>query len=137
MRRVVIDANVIVSFFIDGNARQREAADALLQLAEESEIEAILPQFVVFEIAYVLQSQYGATGARLAAMIHDIVTFPGILVVDDCPWPCVLELWPRPLASLADAAIVAVATTRREHAVATFDQKLAKRLNELGTTAYW
>jgi len=96
VRRVVIDANVIVSFFVDRHAKQRDAADALLQKAEEGEIAAILPQFVVFEVTDVLQSQYSFGGRRLAEMIRDVVHFPGVRVIDDCPWKRIMELWPDP-----------------------------------------
>ena len=66
MRSVVIDANVFISFFVERNEAQRSAARALLTAAEDGEIAGIIPQSVVFEIAYVLQSQYGLTGQRLA-----------------------------------------------------------------------
>ena len=137
MPSVVVDANVFVSFFIERNDAQRAAAKALLLKAEEGELVAIVPQFVVFEITYVLQSGYGATGKRLAAMIRDVITFPGVQVIDDCPWKRVMDAWPDPLLSLADAAIVAVAATNRYAAVATFDQKLSKRLKDFGVAAYW
>ena|SRR5437764_9729620 len=137
VRRVVVDANVLVSFFIERNARQSDQAEALLQKAEEGEIAAIVPQFVVFEMTYVLQSQYGVTGERLASMVRDVAAFPGAQIVDDCPWKRVLEVWPRPLADLADAAIVAVATTNRYDAVATFDRKFANRLEDYGLAAYF
>lgn len=137
MRRAVVDANVFVSFFIERNEAQRAAARTLLLAAEEGEIAAIIPQFVVFEVTYVLQSQYGFIGERLASLIRAVVTFPGVQVVDDCPWKRVMEVWPNPLPSLTDAAIVTVASTNRYDAVATFDQKLAKRLKDFGVAAYW
>jgi predicted nucleic acid-binding protein len=134
---VVVDANVFVSFFIERNDAQRAAAKALLLKAEEGELVAIVPQFVVFEITYVLQSGYAATGKRLATMIRDVITFPGVQVIDDCPWKRVMDAWPDPLPSLAAAAIVAVAATNRYDAVATFDQKLSNRLKDFGVAAYW
>jgi predicted nucleic acid-binding protein len=137
VRTVVVDANVLVSFFVDRNAKQRDAADELLQRAEAADIAAIVPQFVVFETAYVMQSQYGITGERLASVIRDVVTTPGVQTIDDFPWRRVFELWPDPLAGLADASIVAVAMTRRYDAVATFDQKLAKRAKDLGVASHW
>ena len=63
MRSVVVDANVFVSFFVERNAAQHSAARALLSAAEDGEIAGIIPQSVIFEIAYVLQSQYGLTGS--------------------------------------------------------------------------
>ena len=47
------------------------------------------------------------------------------------------RFWPDPLAGLADASIVAVATTNRYDAVATFDRKLLNRLESFGLAAYW
>lgn len=137
MSSVVIDANVLVSFFVDRDEKQRAAAKALLLKAVDGEIEAIIPQFVVFEISYVFQTMYGATGERLATMIRDVITLPGARVIDDCPWKRVLEVWPDPLPSLADAAILAVAVTNRYNAVATFDKKLARRVKDAGIRTYW
>jgi predicted nucleic acid-binding protein len=137
VRRVVVDANVLVSFFVDRIEKQRDAADELLQKADEGEIAAIVPQFVIFETTYVLLSQYGITGERLASVIRDIIAFPGVHVIDDCPWKRVMEVWPSRLPALADAAIVAVATTNRYDALATFDRKLANRLPDFDLAAYW
>lgn len=137
MRSVVVDANVVVSFFVDRHPKQRDAADALLHQAEEGQIAAIIPQFVIFEVTYVLQSQYGYTGERLASLIRDVIAFPGVKTVDDCPWKRVLEVWPDSVDGLADAAIIAIAATNRYDAVATFDQKLARRLKDFGVASYW
>jgi predicted nucleic acid-binding protein len=137
VRSVVIDANVLVSYFTARKATQLAAARALLQQAEDGEVVAIIPQFVVFEVTYVLQGPYNVTGELLTAMIRDIVSFPGARVIGDCPWKRVLEVWPDPLPSLADAAIAAVAAANRHDAVATFDRKLAKRVQDLGVSSYW
>jgi len=65
------------------------------------------------------------------------MAFPGLQLIDDCPWKRVMEVWPNSLPSLADAAIAAIALTNRYDTVATFDQELAKRLNDFGVAAYW
>jgi predicted nucleic acid-binding protein len=137
VRSVAIDANVLVSYFTARNDKQLAAARTLLQHAEDGDLVAIVPQFVVFEVTYVLQGLYAITGERLTAMIRDVVSFPGVRVIDDCPWNRVLEVWPDPLPSLADAAIAAVAAANRYDAVATFDRKLAKRVQDLGVSSYW
>ena len=137
MQRVVVDANVFLSTLVHRNDRQRDAAKALLLKAEDGELEVILPQFVIFEIVYVLQSTYRVPGSELAAMLRDLIALPGVLAIDECPWKRVLEYWPAPLPSLADAAIVAVAASQRYDAIATFDQKLAKRAKDLGVPTYW
>lgn len=137
MQTVVLDADVFVSYFTARNARQLAAARTLLQQAEEGEIAAIVPQFVIFEVTYVMQSQYALAGERLSTMMGDVVSFPGVQAIDHCPWKRVMEIWPNPFPSIADAALVAVATTNRYDAVSTFDHKLAKRLGDFGIAAYW
>ena len=136
MQRVVIDANVFVSYLTGRHAKQYDAARALLQEAEDGNLVAILPQFVVFEVSYVLQSLYKLSGGRLASTVRALVSFPGVQIVDRCPWKRVLEVWPDPLPGLADASIVAVAAENRYEAVATFDRKLANRLESFGLAAY-
>ena len=137
MQRVVVDANVLLSFVTGRIEKQRNAAKALLLRASEGELSAIVPQFVVFESMYVLQSTYRIAGNELAPMIRDLIALPGILFIDEYPWKRVLDLWPSQFRSIADAAIVAVAVSNRYDAVATFDQKLAKRLDDFGVAAYW
>ena len=70
-------------------------------------------------------------------MIRDVVSFPGVRTIDDCPWRRIFEIWPDPLPGLADASIVAIAATNRYDRVATFDRKLANRLESFGLAAYW
>ena len=137
MRQVAVDANVFVSYLTGRHEKQYDAALRLLQEAEDGNIVAVLPQFVVFEVSYVLQSLYNQSGERLASTIRALVSFPGVQIVDDCPWKRVLEIWPDPLTGLADASIVAVATTNRYDAVATFDRKLANKLESFRLSAYW
>ena len=137
MRSVVADANVFVSFFVERNKAQQEAALTLLTAAEEGEIAGVIPQSVIFEVVYVLQSQYGLTSRQASAVVDAVTKFPGMQIVDDCPWKRVLDVWPDPLPDLADAAIVAVATTNRYEAVATFDRKFASRLERFGLAAYF
>ena len=137
MQRIVVDANVFLSTLVHHNDEQRAAAKALLLKAEDGELQVVLPQFVIFEIVYVLQSTYRIPASELAPMLRDLIALPGVLVIDECPWKRVLEYWPNPLPSLADASIVAVAASSRYDAIATFDQKLAKRAKDLGIASYW
>ena len=69
-------------------------------------------------------------------MLRDLIALPGVIVIDECPWKRVLDYWPNPLPSLADASIVAVAASSRYDAIATFDQKLARRAKALGVATY-
>jgi predicted nucleic-acid-binding protein len=128
LRTVVVDANVLISFFLNRSEAQAAAGEELFQRARAAEVNAIVPQSVVFETAYVLQSFYGVDRERVAAVIRDVVTTPGIRIDDEWPWQRVLDIWPATLPSLADASIVAVAMAKGYDAIATFDRKLSKKL---------
>jgi predicted nucleic acid-binding protein len=135
--RVVADANVFVSFFVERNKTQQDAALRLLAAAEEGEVAGIIAQSVVFEIVYVLQSQYNLTPRQLVTVVDAVTAFPGMQIVDDCPWKRILEIWPDPFSGLTDAAVVALATSNRYDAVATFDRKLANKLAGFGLSSYF
>ena len=137
MRQILVDANVFVSFLVERNESQRASAKALIDSAGDGEIEAFVTQFAVFEIAYVLQSFYGMPARRVATLVRDLLALPGVNAIDDCPWRDVLQYWPERLPGLADAATVSIAVTNRYDAVATFDQKMLKRMRSLGVESYW
>lgn len=137
MRQVLIDANVFVSFLVERNEEQRAAAKALIDAAGDGEIEAFITQFAVFEVTYVLQSYYAMPTPRVAALIRDLIALPGVTAIDDCPWRKVFDLWPEQFGGLADASSVAVAIANHYDAIATFDQKMIKRMKSIGVESYW
>lgn len=137
IRQVLVDANVLISFLVERNQKQRAAAKALIDSAGDGEIEAFIAQFAVFEVTYVLQSFYGMPIPRVATLVRDMIALPGVTAIDDCPWRKVFEYWPERLPGLADAATVAVAIANRYDAVATFDQKMLKRMESRGVKSYW
>lgn len=134
---VVVDANVLISFFYERNESQRQAAKELLRRAENGEIVVVLPQVVLLELTHVFRNFYGLPAHTIAEMIQAAITFPGAVTIDDCPWREVLQRWPDAFSSVADAIVVALAITNRYDAVATFDQKLIRQMTKLGVTSYW
>lgn len=128
---------MLVSFFVERNEKQRAAGKALLLSAEEGEIIAVIPQFALFEIAYVLDSFYKVPPLKIADAIRATLTYPGVIVTDDCSWLRVLDHWPEPLGSITDAALVSVALANNYDSVATFDQKLIRRMKTLGVSSYF
>jgi predicted nucleic acid-binding protein len=134
---VLIDANVFVSFLVERNEEQRAAAKALIDAAGDGEIEAFVTQFAVFEVTYVLQSYYDMPAPRVAALMRDLIALPGVTAIDDCPWKKVFHLWPKQLGGVADAATIAVTIANHYDAIATFDQKMIKRMRSIGVESYW
>ncbi len=132
MPHVVVDTNVFVSLLTDRDESQRMTAKELLLRAEAGEIVAVLPLFIVFEIAHVLRNLYGVPAQTAASMLRDAVALPGVVVVDACPLNEVFEHWSDLLPSIADAGIIAMAVVNHYDAVATFDQKLIRQMQRVG-----
>lgn len=127
MSGIVIDTNVLVSFLTDRDAGQQKRATTLLDRAVAGEVEVVLLQIVVTEMVYVLANLYRVASAEIAATLRDLLDLPGLRTVNELSWPAVLDLWPERIPAFADAALAA--TARRERlAVATFDQRLVRKL---------
>ena len=135
--QIVVDANVFVSFLIERNAKQRTVAKALIDSAGDGKIIAVVTQFAVFEVSYVLQSFYAIPTYDVATLVSEMMALPGLFVIDSCPWKKVFEYWPARLPGMADAATVAVAVANRYDAIATFDRKMLNRMRSLGIESYW
>src|SRR5436189_160467 len=114
-----------------------DEGDKLTWEIGDGEIKAFVTQFAIFEVTYVLQSYYGMPTSRVAALMRDLIALPGVTAIDDCPWRKVFDLWPEQLGGLADASSVAVAIANHYDAIATFDQKMIKRMRSIGVESYW
>jgi predicted nucleic acid-binding protein len=134
---IVVDTNVFISLLTDRNDQQRVLAKELLLRAEAGEIVAVLPQFVLFEIAHVLRNLYAIRIQTAASLLGDALALPGVVLITGYPWKQILDHWSERLPSIADAGIVAIALANRYDAVATFDQKLVRQMANLGVASYW
>lgn len=134
---VVIDTNVFISLLTDRNEEQRARGKELLLRAEAGELVAVLPQFIVFEIAHVLRNLYAVPPGTAASLIDDAMRLPGVVLITEYPWEQILDLWSDRIPSIADAGIVAIALANRYDVVATFDQKLIRQMTNLGMASYW
>ena len=134
---VVVDTNVFISLLTDRNDEQRAQAKDLLLRAEAGELVAILPQFVVFEIAHVLRNLYSVPPTTAASLIGDVMALPGIVLITEYPWDQILDHWSDRIPSIADAGFVAITLANHYDVVATFDQKLVKQMRNLGVASYW
>ena len=137
MKHVVVDANVLISFFLTRHEGRRAAATELLSKAANGDFVVVLPQFIIFEAIHVFRSLYAVPLPEIARIVRAVITYPGVIVDDACPWTNVLDRWPEPIASIADAALVAVATANRYDAIATFDRDLVRQMSSANVISYW
>src|SRR3954454_5161638 len=103
----------------------------LLLRAENGELVIALPQFIIFESIYVLRSFYKLVPHEITTLLREAISFPGVEIVDDCPWPQFFEHWSNLRSNVGDAAILALAIANR-YVLAPFDRKLSNRAKTFG-----
>ncbi len=132
MTKILVDANVLISFLTDRNVEQQKRATRLLEGAVRREHTLVLHLQVVAEVAYVLRNLYGESVRDTARLLRELAATPGISASTAIDWRRLFELWPDALPSLADAVLAAAVAAGEADAVATFDVKLARSLHRAG-----
>jgi predicted nucleic acid-binding protein len=135
--RVLVDTNVLVSFLTDRDPEQQASAAELFVLAAEGGLGLYLHQAVLTELIYVLRSQYGLEPRSIASILDDLLSMPGVFPVDELSWSAVLSVWPETFPDFADGCLASIAAQLHADAIATFDQRFARRLDREGIENYW
>jgi predicted nucleic acid-binding protein len=137
VKRVGIDANVIVSLVTDRDPGQTDKARRLFAASRVGDVALLLPQCALAESVYVLRKLYRVPMERIAQIFVQVVSLPGVTPVHVCSWETVFELWPVQLAQFGDALAVAVAHHAGATQLATFDRALGREAKRFGLSPYW
>jgi predicted nucleic acid-binding protein len=137
VKEVLVDTNVLVSFFTDRNLEQQERADALFRAAANRELTLAVHAISISEMIYVLRNLYKVEPTKIADVVRLLLAMPGVVSVGDVVWGLVLKHWPESIPSLGDAVLAATAVEGRYDAVATFDANLGKKIAKQGPASYW
>ena len=137
MKEVLVDTNVLVSFFTDRNQEQQERADALFRAAASRELTLAVHAISISEMVYVLRNLYKVEPPKIAQAIRLLLAMPGVVAIGEVVWSLVLERWPETISSLGDAVLAATAVEGSYDAVATFDAPFGKKLAKQGSASYW
>lgn len=115
-----IDTNVLIRHLTGDPPGQAERATRYLAGADE----LLLPDLILAEVAYVLESYYEAPRTDVAVSLRAIVTFPKISVVDEELLLRAVEIYEIHRLDFADAYLVASAESTGVGVVASFDRSI-------------
>ena len=118
--RAVLDANVLVRHLAADPPEQGRKATAFLARAEE----LLLPDLVVAELVYALESGYELERPRVAELVRAVVAFPAIVVLDETLLLRALELYERESLDFVTSYLAASAERSGIGAVASFYRSL-------------
>jgi predicted nucleic acid-binding protein len=117
-----VDTNVLVRHLTGGPPDQAARATRLLAQATQ----LLLPDLIVAEVVYVLESFYEVPRPRVAELVRAIVAFPTIEVADEPVLLRALEVYEVHRLDFADAYLLAEAETSGVNAVASFDRSIER-----------
>lgn len=115
-----IDTNVLIRHLTGDPPGQAANATRFLQQADE----LLLPDLILAEVAYVLESFYEAPRAQVAETLRAVLAFSAIRVVDDELLLRTVEAYEAHRLDFADAYLVASAERTGVEEVASFDRAI-------------
>ena len=119
---VFVDTNVLIRHLTGDPPAQARLATRYLERADE----LLLPDLILAEVAYVLESFYEVGRSEVAEALRAVLTFRAIRVVDAPLLMRTVELYEVHSLDFADAYLAASAERSGVGVVASFDRGLDK-----------
>ena len=113
-----VDTNVLIRHLTGDPPDQAVRATRYLAAAED----LLLPDLIVADIAYVLESYYEVAREQVAATLRAVLAFPAIRVLDAELLQRTVEVYDVERLDFADAYLVASAERTGVGIIASFDQ---------------
>ncbi len=115
-----LDTNVLIRHLTGDPPEQARRAAAFLAAADE----LLLPDLIVAEVVYVLESFYEVGRERVAELVRAVIGFPPIVVVDAPLLLRALEVYELDRIDFAEAYLVASAEASGVGTIASFDRSI-------------
>ena len=115
-----LDTNVLIRHLTGDPPDQAQRATRFLAAADE----LLLPDLIVAEVVYVLESFYEVERAEVERLVRAILAFPAIRTLDAPLLRRAIEIYERPALDFAEAYLVASAEATGARRVASFDRAI-------------
>ena len=106
---ILIDTNVLVRYLTHDDPRKAARCRDLFQRAAKGEVELILTDLCLAELAWTLASHYQLERQQIADYLEATVTAPGLVCSDLNLWLHTLRLYSTTTVSFIDAYHAALA----------------------------
>ncbi len=82
MSSLTLDTNAFLRFLLDDIPEQADQVSKLLARAKKEELEIIVPQIVIFEVAFALDKFYKLSKEEVVDKLRTIITAPYLKIQD-------------------------------------------------------
>ena len=113
-----VEANILIRHLTGDPPDQAVRATRYLRDADE----LLLPDLILAEVAYVLESFYETPRAQVAATLRAVLAFPAIRVIDADLLQRAIEVYDFLQLDFADAHLIASAERTGVGVIASFDR---------------
>lgn len=117
-----VDTNILIRHLVGEPPEQAARATRYLEQADE----LLLPDLILAEVAYVLESFYEVPREQVAETLRAILAFPAIRVLDADLLQRAVEVYEQHRLDFADAYLVASAERTGVGVVASFDRAIER-----------
>jgi len=121
---IALDTNAVVRLLVEDDAQQLAAVRAVLLDAQEDGEPCLLPDAVLCELEWVLESAYGATRGDVHRAVSGLAAEPGFVFEDRARLHRALDAYQASRADLSDHLIAAAAQDHGARTTYTFDRAL-------------
>ena len=115
-----VDTNILIRHLTGDPPDLAERATAYLAQAEE----LLLPDLIVAEIVYVLESFYKVPPVEVARLVRSVIAFDAIHTLDPALLLRALEVYTEHRIDFAEAYLVASAESAGVEHIASFDRSI-------------
>lgn len=117
-----VDTNILIRHLTGDPPEQAARATRYLEQADE----LLLPDLILAEVAYVLESFYETPREQVAETLRAVLAFPAIRVVDTDLLQRAVEVYEHHRLDFADAYLVASAERTGVGVIASFDRAIER-----------
>lgn len=125
MRKVLLDTNALLRFFLNDIPEQKKAVDKLLRGAKAGEESLIVSQIVVFELAFILEKYYQFAKDLVVDRLKNLVLTKYLKVESRETFILALSLYSATSVSFVDCFLIAKAKQLKSE-IFSFDKELIK-----------
>ncbi len=119
-----IDANVFLRFFTRDDPVKAERVKALLERAEQGDVELTTSESVISELVFVLSSTrlYNLSRERVRMLLHPILSLRGLKLSNRSVFLRALDLYAETPMDFVDALAVAHMEAQKVTAIYSYDK---------------
>lgn len=126
MKKVFLDTNVFLRFWVDQKGRRHDQCVKFFNLIETGEITPVVCSAILLEIYFTLKSFYGYDKKKCGKFLNGILTINNLKIIDNFDYPKALELFSKTGIKFTDCLIVSLPFFQKEGIIISYDKDFDK-----------